>query len=161
MAEGCIASAVDEWLGGANVLHRELEVATDNMTGHIDLVIETVGRVQLVDLKTGHRKPGSAVWTQLAAYAFMYDIWQESNGGRRADDVVLLWVPRVRRGESQPVYWDSRDAEALTEIGGQLADRAREALLDTEVQIPGDHCRYCGVEYCLMRETNLMDMKDG
>ena len=156
-----IAKGVKEFLGGAKVLHRELEVEADGVTGHIDLVIETHNKVQLVDLKTGHRKPGSSTWTQLAAYAWMYNMWWKFNGGREADDVVLLWVPRVRRGEYQPVYYDTRKAEPLAEMGSDLLQRATENMLYPEVRIPGEHCRYCGVEYCLMRETNLMDMKDG
>ena len=68
-----IAKAAERWLDDAKIIDREIEMQVDGITGHIDLVIERDGCVSIVDLKTGHRKPGSATWTQLAVYSWMHD----------------------------------------------------------------------------------------
>ena len=151
---GSIASAVEEWIGDRKILDKEIEYKTDEgVSGHIDLMVrdyrEGVVKISIVDLKTGHRKPGSTVWTQLAVYAWLN--WYCDVDARRADDVVLLWVPRVRRGESQPVEWDARPARELVNVGRELVQRALSASKNPEVRIPGDHCRYCGIDDCLMR----------
>ena len=155
-----IANAVQDWIGKAKVLQREYEVGHNGVSGHIDLVLRRGCRVEIVDLKTGHRKPGTATWTQLAVYASLYrQRVTEEQGINTADDVVLLWVPRVKRGMDQPLRADTRPAPLLADMGKVLALRATMLAKGAEVRIPGDHCRYCGIDACLMRMRSESQME--
>ena len=51
----------------------------------------------------------------------------------------------------QPVHADTRPATELVNMGRELAQRALSASKRPDVRIPGDHCRYCGIDACLMR----------